>query len=453
MTVSMWGQIVEPARHHLATVFSRRMSQTAPLPRPLRMTLQNQQVRTVILGAGYAGLMAATRLAQHQPPESILVIDASAVFVERIRLHQVAAGQRLREWPMTSLLPRGVGFVAARVTAIDPTRRTLTLAHAPAPHQAATQAATPTATPATTVEYEALIYALGSIDDRAQVPGAVAHTRVLGAGAAAAGLCAELATLAARGGRVTVLGGGLTGIEAATELAEAYPGLQLTLVSAGELAPGLGQRGREYIAKALARAGVTVRPRTRITEVTASALLPTEAPPIEFDMCIWSAGLRAPALAREAGLPVNERDQIEVDSGLRVIGHERIWAAGDAAQVSDCEAPIRMACATAMPLGAHVAEQVARMWRGQEPEPFRFGYVMQCISLGRRDGLIQLVDRNDRATARVIRGRLAAWIKERICWATIAVIRAERRLGRALYRWSKPAPRRPALAARAGEHA
>ena len=48
----------------------------------------------VILGAGYAGQMAAARIAQRRPDVRLTVVDASPVFVERIRLR--ASGARAR---------------------------------------------------------------------------------------------------------------------------------------------------------------------------------------------------------------------------------------------------------------------------------------------------------------------------------------------------------------------
>ena len=42
----------------------------------------------------------------------------------------------------------------------------------------------------------------------------------------------------------------------------------------------------------------------------------------------------------------------------------------------------------------------------------RFRYVIQCISLGRRDGLIQFVHADDTPHETVVTGRAAARVKE-----------------------------------------
>jgi len=56
----------------------------------------------------------------------------------------------------------------------------------------------------------------------------------------------------------------------------------------------------------------------------------------------------------------------------------------------------------------------ARLTGGAVPHT-PLGYVHQCISLGRRDGLIQMVTADDRARSFAPGGRLAARYKELIC--------------------------------------
>jgi NADH dehydrogenase FAD-containing subunit len=74
-----------------------------------------------------------------------------------------------------------------------------------------------------------------------------------------------------------------------------------------------------------------------------------------------------------------------------------------------------MACATAMPAAQHAARTVAAVLAGREPRPWRFRYAIRCVSLGRSDGLVQVVHTDDRPRDLVLTGRAAARIKEAIC--------------------------------------
>ena len=107
---------------------------------------------------------------------------------------------------------------------------------------------------------------------------------------------------------------------------------------------------------------------------------------------------------------------------------------GDAAAQLDPPCPMPMACRTAMPMGTHVAESLARLARGLPEQPFDFRDTGWCISLGRRDGLIQPLLRDGTPSRWVLTGRLGAWLKEAVCRSVNTVLAAERR-GLSLYRW------------------
>ncbi|TMC62389.1 MAG: oxidoreductase, partial [Chloroflexi bacterium] len=62
----------------------------------------------VILGAGYAGLMAAMRLATKTDSRTVAItlVNASETFNERVRNHQLISGQRLPERPLAQMLSK-----------------------------------------------------------------------------------------------------------------------------------------------------------------------------------------------------------------------------------------------------------------------------------------------------------------------------------------------------------
>lgn len=72
------------------------------------------------------------------------------------------------------------------------------------------------------------------------------------------------------------------------------------------------------------------------------------------------------------------------------------------------------ACATGLPAAQQAVRALLARRDGKDPKPFRFRYVNQCISLGRRDALVQFVDRYDVPKESVLTGRLAALYKETV---------------------------------------
>ena len=83
------------------------------------------------------------------------------------------------------------------------------------------------------------MYALGSLTDLDGVPGVRDHTFSLKATGSRSveDLRELLPKLDKQGGRMVVVGGGATGVEAAAEFAESYPGLHVTLATRGQVMP------------------------------------------------------------------------------------------------------------------------------------------------------------------------------------------------------------------------
>ncbi len=373
--------------------------------------MTNTQI--VILGGGYSGLMAARRLARNARGQrvDITLVNGADRFVERIRLHQLAAHQTLKARPFRDMLAKtGVEFVHGWATALQASEHTITVKTENGPR---------------TLRYDHLVYALGSFPDTARVPGVAEHTLPVGVESTSAQLRARLPDIAARGGRLLVVGGGLTGIESATEMAESYPQLKVALVTSGRFGSELSETGAAHVRQVFARLGIDILDQTRVSAVEASAVT-TDRGALPFDLCLWAGPFTVPSLAREAGLAVNSRGQALVDEHLRSVSHPDITVVGDAADLSGAvEAPIRMACATALPMGAYVADDLAAHLRGKAHRPYDFAYYFRCISLGRHDGLVQFVDADDRPKESILKGWLAARFKELICRYTVWQLRHE----------------------------
>lgn len=368
----------------------------------------------VIAGGGYAGIACATRLArlarENGTTARIRLINPQPVLVERIRLHQAATGQRLRERRTDKVLARaGVELVRGRVDRIDPAGRFVEV-------------------DGRTLSWDRLVLALGSHSGSRDVPGAAEHAFELEPHTAHP-LRERLDALVA-GAQVVVVGGGLTGIEAAAEIAESYPRLQIHLVCRGRLAHDFSEAARVYLHETFDRLHVAVHEDVDVLSVTRGKL-DTDRGPLPFDACVWSAGFRMPALPREAGLHVNGHGQVLVDASLRSVSHPAIYAVGDiATPVEPPGQPLPMGCKSALPTGAHAGENLARELQGRALVPFQYALMFFCVSLGRRAGLIQWADAAGRLTGRILTGARGALFKETICrltwWSLVLESRGRR---------------------------
>lgn len=365
----------------------------------------------VVLGAGYGGLLAALRLGR-QRAHRVTLVSASDQFVERVRLHQTAASDYQAEHPIAKLIAgTGIEFVQVQVTGMDTDRREILLG-----------------ANGNSLRYDRLIYALGSAT-AARTPGVRDHAHTLGSPQSARRLHTALSEKTE--GRLVVVGGGLTGIEAASEFAEAFPGWQVTLLTAGKFGTDLSARGQAHLRRSFDHLQIQVIEAARVVRVDPSAVVTSDGRLISFDACLWAGAFGVSPLARDSGLSVDAWDRLVIGADQRSISHPAIYGVGDAAASG-----LRMACATAMPMGAQAADNVLADLNGKPIQPLMFGYALRCISLGRRDALIQWVDHQDRPRESITTGRAGALVKEAICRFAFYSLLAEKRLP-GVYPWMR----------------
>src|SRR5438445_6989168 len=121
---------------------------------------EKQATDVVVIGAGYAGLMAALRIATKTDARTVAVtlVSASPIFNERVRNHQLLTGQRLPEHRLADLVAKTrIRFEQGTVTGLDPKRRIVTVEPGGAGERLE-------------LGYDYLIYALGSIVEDVVTP-------------------------------------------------------------------------------------------------------------------------------------------------------------------------------------------------------------------------------------------------------------------------------------------
>jgi NADH dehydrogenase FAD-containing subunit len=374
--------------------------------------------RFVVLGSGYAGTLAAVRLAHRAGPGAVTLVDPELRLVERVRLHEALVHGREVAHGLAGIADRlGIRLVRGRAAQLD--------GHAVVLDDGER------------IAFEQCIVATGSRTART-LPGAAAHAIAL-----EPGTLAEARTRLARASRVVVLGGGLTGIEIASEIAESMQGKQVTLVTS-TLAPSLTTRARAYVERTLRRLGVALVVGRPIDRVEAGAVHAGDRV-IAFDLAIDTTGFASEAPAFLDG-PRDVLGRVRADAALRSLARADVVLAGDlAAPDGDLAgAPMIRGCQSAMPSGAHAADVAWSVANGRAPHAFRFVPNGYCVSLGRADGVVD-------AYGMVFTGGVAAWIKEQIVRYTVSSMHWQARGWD--YRWrpffgraprALPAPRRAA---------
>src|SRR5690348_1103551 len=376
----------------------------------------------VVAGAGYAGLHVVLRLAaklKGDPETELVLVDRHDYHQVMTELPRVAGGTRAVDAvriPLEDMVAPRVRFVQTEITGFDlPGRRLLTGAGP--------------------IGGRRLVLALGSRPNDFAIPGLAQRTlSVYSDGDAERVWEAVSRTLTAaaaetdpeqqrRLATVVVGGGGATGVELGGELAEILPkvasrhGLAadrpaVQLVEAGPAI--LAGSSPQLIGKAtkiLSDLGVQVRTDARIGAATDEGFRLADGQLVEGGVFVWAGGVKAPALVAGSGLPTGHNGRVKVDRYLRVLDHQEIYVAGDAASVTDPRTGhvLPPLAQVALEEGETVARNLGAELTGQPLEAFTFHDKGFVVSVGTRRGVADIA-------GLTTGGRPAHLLKDAIEW-------------------------------------
>lgn len=273
-----------------------------PLPPHRRIGMGKHQI--IVLGGGYTGIVVAGQLARRirAVEASVTLVTGHATRDERMRWHQLATGQ---QYPLLSIADAlkgsGAELMVANVERIDLEQHAVLLDGEEALH------------------YDSLVIALGSVIDFASVPGAREYAHGLTDVESIMATARQLDAVP-DGSRIVVVGGGLTGIELATEVAESHPRLEVVIASARGPGDWLSGPGRSYLGRAFDRLSVE-QIVGRVTRIEEDGVVLADGRKVSSALTFWAGGFRANPIMEASGLSVDELGRARVDATFHSISH------------------------------------------------------------------------------------------------------------------------------------
>jgi NADH dehydrogenase len=322
----------------------------------------------VIIGGGFAGLWATAAASEHRTPRGtdaldITLVTATPDLIIRPRLYEAdLAATVVPLEPIVTAL--GARLVVNTVVGMDTGSMTVTLTDG-------------------SLRADAAVLAAGSTTPLPAIPGLAQHAHRIDTFEHARQLRTNIERRRQTTPRlrVTVVGGGLTGIELAAELAS-DPHIDATLIDAAAIGESLGTDGSPYVRDSLSQLGVHLVDHARLVEVNRDAAA-TSTRSIAHDLLVWCGGLRANPLTSLVPAPRDDLGRLTVDPQLRVVGVDRLWAAGDVARSTpDREHVAPMSCQFAIPTGMIAGRNAAARLLGGLPELFDTRRYVTCVDLG-----------------------------------------------------------------------
>ncbi|NEQ44175.1 MAG: NAD(P)/FAD-dependent oxidoreductase [Leptolyngbya sp. SIOISBB] len=337
--------------------------------------------RICILGGGFGGLYTALRLnslpwSTHEAVE-IVLIDQRDRFLFAPLLYELVTGE-LATWevapPYAELLTdTRIRFLQTTVDAVNQNDQQVQLGTGE------------------TLTYDYLVLAVGGETPMDMVSGAAEHAlpfRTVEDAHRLQDRLRELETSEADKIRVAVVGGGYSGVELACKVADRLGdrGRVRLVERADDILQTSAEFNRKAARDALSERGIWLDLDTSVDHMTADTLTLTyhdQADELPVDIVLWTVGTRVVPLLDPMDLPRNERQQIQVEPTLQVVGHPEIYALGDLADCKD-------ATGQQVPTTAQSALQQAdyagwNLWAAlsDRPQlPFRYQHLGEMMALG-----------------------------------------------------------------------
>lgn len=370
----------------------------------------------VILGAGYAGVLAAlsTRKELTADAATITVVNRVPYHQLITELHLPAAGNARDEQvcvPLDKLLSgKRIEVVLGEVEAILPDEHEVRL-HGN-----------------TSLHFDILIVALGSHSEYFGIPGLKEHSLTLKSVDEARyirGHIAQRFEAYQHHGDPAELtfavgGAGLTGIELVGELADAMPLLcdrfgvdrsavkLLSIEAMPSILPGFSAKLVQRAKASLEARGVEFLTGVPIVEAADGLVRLKDGRELSTRTMIWTGGVRGHALVANSGLTVDGRGRGLVNEYLQSVSHPNVFVIGDSALVLTNEGrPYPPTAQLAWQMGEHCGPQVYALLKGAKLDGFHPHIVATLASLGRKDAIGLVGSRKMELT-----GKPAGWLKD-----------------------------------------
>ena len=326
--------------------------------------------RIVVVGAGFAGLVAATAISRRY---AVTVVDPRAAFEWTPNIHEILSGVKNRRDVLldSRALVENAGhrFMQDAVDRLDAGARRV--------HTAS----------GASLDYDACLLAPGGIRARGGITGAAQHAVDFRHAGDAAVIGERLTAIAGRGrASVVVIGGGVSGIEALGEILRRHrdeQGLTVHVVEREpEILPGLPPALAADVRARCAGMRVHWHTGAAVSRLTAKSVVLASGERLPADLAIWSAGLTPPPFLAESGLIPDGRGWVPVRDTLQSDASPALFVAGDCAGLSE---PLRKQAYHALDMGEYAAWNLQHYLRGRPLKPFRPAHKPLLISLGDLD--------------------------------------------------------------------
>lgn len=321
--------------------------------------------RFVILGGGYGGYTIAKELLEKEVPDDVLIVLVDRMPFQGLKTEYYAlAAGTVAEHEIRVPFPADPRLVLTygEVTDIDFGQKLVFL-----------EGQDP-------ITYDWLAVALGCTDKYHGIPGAEQYSNSIQTFANTRRTYQMIGDVKPYG-QITIVGGGLSGVEIASELRESRQDLNIRIMDRGpSVLSAFPQRLQRYVAEWFNQHDVQMLGNTATSRLEPGVIYDRDKP-IRTDVVVWTAGIQPVPLVQRMTLPKDNAGRLLINEFHQLPDHRDVFIVGDCASV-----PFSPSAQASEAQGRQVAEVMRAVWRGETPRLGKIKLRGTLGSLGKKTG-------------------------------------------------------------------
>ncbi len=254
------------------------------------------------------------------------------------------------------------------------------------------------------ISYDWLVIGLGCVDQYYGIPGAPEFTHSLQSLGAARRTYVALQEVRPYG-HVTIIGGGLSGVEMASELRECRPDLHIRILDrGGGILAAFPEKLRLFVHEWFLEHDVEIRSHVELEDIRETEIL-EGGKVLRSEATVWAGGIQPAHPVQALEVNKDEAGRIRLDSFHRIPQFPEVFVVGDCASLV-----FSPSAQAAIIQGKQIATVVRAIWDGVTPNisPLRLRGTLG--SLGKKNGFALMGD------STVVVGKVPRTLKSGVLW-------------------------------------
>jgi len=345
--------------------------------------------KLVILGGGYGGLTIAHSLLEKDTPDdiSITLVDRMPYQGLKTEYYALAAGT--------------VSDIAVRVSFPSDPRIALKYGEVT---EVSLEQKEVIFENGETMAYDWLIIALGCVDKYHNIPGAQTYSNSIQT-LSDTRITYQRINDVAPYGQVSIIGGGLSGVEIAAELRESRPDLNIRTLDRGpSVLSAFPAKAQKYVREWFQEHDIEMITQAGITHLEKGVIY-NRGDEVLSDVVVWTAGIQPSPIVQKLNVEKDPQGRVILDAYHQIPTNPGVFVVGDCASL-----PFSPSAQAAEGQGKQVAEVLKAIWKGETPKLGLIKLKGVLGSLGKKCGFGLM------GKSTVMTGKVPRAIKSGVLW-------------------------------------